>query len=176
MILSVIPVIPPGLRPMIILEGGKLISSDLNELYKRVITRNNRLRRCFEIWSPNVVLQNEKRILQEAVDALIDNASIEKKAVGLNKRVLKSLSDLIVGKQGRFRQNLLGKRVDYSARSVIVVGPTLSLHQCGIPYELALGLFKPFLIHELLAEGFTSNLQVAKSYINQKDKLTAGRG
>jgi DNA-directed RNA polymerase subunit beta' len=171
MILSVIPVIPPGLRPMIILEGGKLISSDLNELYKRVITRNNRLKRCFEIWSPNVVLQNEKRILQEAVDALIDNASIEKKAVGLNKRVLKSLSDLIVGKQGRFRQNLLGKRVDYSARSVIVVGPTLSLHQCGIPYELALGLFKPFLIHELLAEGFTSNLQVAKSYINQKDKL-----
>jgi DNA-directed RNA polymerase subunit beta' len=171
MVLTVIPVIPPGLRPMIILEGGKLISSDLNELYKRVITRNNRLRRCLEVWSPNIVIQNEKRILQEAVDALIDNSSVEKKAVGLNKRALKSLSDLIVGKQGRFRKNLLGKRVDYSARSVIVVGPSLSVHQCGIPYELALGLFKPFLIHELLSEGFTSNLQIAKAYIKQKEKI-----
>jgi DNA-directed RNA polymerase subunit beta' len=169
MILSVIPVLPPGLRPMVQLEGGRFATSDLNELYRRVINRNNRLKRFFSIYAPEIIIRNEKRMLQESVDALIDNGRREKKAVGLNTRPLKSLSDILAGKQGRFRQNLLGKRVDYSGRSVIIVGPELKLNQCGIPYEMACELFQPFIIQRLLKLGYASNMRIAKQLINQTD-------
>lgn len=169
MILSVIPVLPPGLRPMVQLDGGRFATSDLNELYRRVINRNNRLKRFFSIYAPEIIIRNEKRMLQEAVDALIDNGRREKKAVGLNTRPLKSLSDILAGKQGRFRQNLLGKRVDYSGRSVIVVGPELKLNQCGIPYEIACELFQPFIIQRLLKLGYASNMRIAKQLIQQND-------
>nr|YP_003002258.1 DNA-directed RNA polymerase beta' chain [Aureoumbra lagunensis]ACS36970.1 DNA-directed RNA polymerase beta' chain [Aureoumbra lagunensis] len=169
MLLSIIPVLPPGLRPMVQLEGGRFATSDLNELYRRVINRNNRLKRFFNIYAPEIIIRNEKRMLQEAVDALIDNGRREKKAVGLNNRPLKSLSDILSGKQGRFRQNLLGKRVDYSGRSVIIVGPELKLNQCGLPYEMACELFQPFIIQRLLKLGHASNMKTAKHLINEKD-------
>ena len=169
MILSVIPVLPPGLRPMVQLEGGRFATSDLNELYRRVINRNNRLKRFFSIYAPEIIIRNEKRMLQEAIDALIDNGRREKKAIGLNTRPLKSLSDILGGKQGRFRQNLLGKRVDYSGRSVIIVGPELKLNQCGIPYEIACELFQPFIIQRLLKLGYASNMRSAKQLIQQID-------
>ena len=171
MVLSVLPVIPPGLRPMVQLEGGRFATSDLNELYRRVITRNNRLIRLVEIYAPEIIIRNEKRMLQEAVDALIDNGKRGKKALGANNRPLRSLSDIIKGKQGRFRQNLLGKRVDYSGRSVIVVGPSLKLNQCGLPYEIAIELFQPFIIHELITQGLASNMKVAKKFIHQNEPL-----
>ena len=167
MILFVLPILPPGLRPMVQLEGGRFATSDLNELYRRVITRNNRLKRFFEIYAPEIIVRNEKRLLQEAVDALIDNGKCEKKSVGLNTRPLKSLSDILAGKQGRFRQNLLGKRVDYSGRSIIVVDPYLKLNQCGLPYEMAIELFQPFIIYELIYEGLAPNMQLAKKLIGQ---------
>ena len=171
MILSVLPVIPPALRPMIQLEGGRFATSDLNELYRRVITRNNRLLRLIEIDAPQLIIRNEKRMLQEAVDTLIDNGKRGKIALGANNRPLKSLSDIIKGKQGRFRQNLLGKRVDYSGRSVIVVGPRLKLNQCGLPYEMAIELFQPFIIRELIHKGLASNMKVAKNLIYQNEQL-----
>jgi len=146
MVLSVIPVIPPDLRPMVQLDGGRFATSDLNDLYRRVINRNNRLSRLQEILAPEIIVRNEKRMLQEAVDALIDNGRRGRTVVGANNRALKSLSDIIEGKQGRFRQNLLGKRVDYSGRSVIVVGPKLKIYQCGLPREMAIELFQPFVM------------------------------
>ena len=171
MILSILPIIPPALRPMIQLEGGRFATSDLNELYRRVITRNNRLIRLSEIYAPEVIITNEKRMLQEAVDALINNGKRGKKALGANNRPLRSLSDIIKGKQGRFRQNLLGKRVDYSGRSVIVVGPNLKLNQCGLPFEIAIELFQPFIIHELMNQGLASNMKVAKKFIQQNESI-----
>lgn len=170
-ILSVIPVIPPGLRPMIQLEGGRFAISDLNELYRKVIMRNNRLVRLFEIDAPDVVVRNEKRLLQEAVDALIDNGRRGEKIVDVNNRPFKSLTDAIEGKQGRFRQNLLGKRVDYSGRSVITVGPNLKLNQCGFPYEMAVELFKPFLIYELIDQGIVGSIRTARKIINEDQQL-----
>ena len=142
MILDVIPVIPPELRPMVQLDGGRFATSDLNDLYRRVINRNNRLKRLMSLHAPDIIIRNEKRMLQEAVDALFDNSKKKKVVKGASNRPLKSLSDMLKGKQGRFRQNLLGKRVDYSGRSVIVVGPNLKLHQCGLPAKMALELFK----------------------------------
>ena len=171
MILSVLPVIPPALRPMIQLEGGRFATSDLNELYRRVITRNNRLLRLLEIDAPQLIIRNEKRMLQEAVDTLIDNGKRGKIALSANNRPLKSLSDIIKGKHGRFRQNLLGKRVDYSGRSVIVVGPNLKMNQCGLPYEMAIELFQPFIIRELINQGLASNMKVAKNLIQQNELL-----
>ncbi len=165
MILDVLPVLPPDLRPMVQLEGGRFASSDLNDLYRRVINRNNRLKKLLEIRAPESIIRNEKRMLQEAVDALLDNGRRGKVVVGSNKRPLKSLSDLLRGKQGRFRQNLLGKRVDYSGRSVIVVGPKLKLHQCGLPKEMALELFKPFCMKELVERGIVHNIKSAKRLI-----------
>ena len=170
MILSVLPVIPPGLRPMVQLDGGRFATSDLNELYRRVITRNNRLLKLIEIYAPDIIVTNEKRMLQEAVDTLIDNGRRGREAVNINNRALKSLADIIEGKQGRFRQNLLGKRVDYSGRSVIIVGPSLKLHQCGLPYEIAIELFQPFIVHEFISLGYATNLKGAKKII-QKNKL-----
>lgn len=171
MILKILPVIPPALRPMIQLEGGRFATSDLNELYRRIITRNNRLLRLLEIDAPQLIIRNEKRLLQEAVDTLIDNGKRGKIALSANNRPLKSLSDIIKGKHGRFRQNLLGKRVDYSGRSVIVVGPTLKLNQCGLPYEMAIELFQPFIIRELINQGLASNMKVAKNLIQQIDLI-----
>lgn len=165
MVITLLPVIPPALRPMIQLEGGRFATSDLNELYRRIITRNNRLLRLLEIDAPQLIIRNEKRMLQEAVDTLIDNGKRGKLALSANNRPLKSLSDIIKGKHGRFRQNLLGKRVDYSGRSVIVVGPSLKLNQCGLPYEMALELFQPFIICELINQGLASNMKVAKNVI-----------
>ncbi|MBT5265044.1 MAG: DNA-directed RNA polymerase subunit beta', partial [Rhodospirillaceae bacterium] len=149
MILDVVPVIPPELRPLVPLDGGRFATSDLNDLYRRVINRNNRLKRLIELRAPDIIVRNEKRMLQEAVDALFDNGRRGRVITGANKRPLKSLSDMLKGKQGRFRQNLLGKRVDYSGRSVIVVGPELMLHQCGLPKKMALELFKPFIYSKL---------------------------
>ena len=169
MILTILPVIPPALRPMIQLEGGRFATSDLNELYRRIITRNNRLLRLLEIDAPQLIIRNEKRLLQEAVDTLIDNGKRGKLALSANNRPLKSLSDIIKGKHGRFRQNLLGKRVDYSGRSVIVVGPSLQLNQCGLPYEMAVELFQPFIIRELINQGLASNMKIAKNFINQNE-------
>jgi len=169
MILSILPVIPPALRPMIQLEGGRFATSDLNELYRRIITRNNRLLRLLEIDAPQLIIRNEKRMLQEAVDTLIDNGKRGKIALSANNRPLKSLSDIIKGKHGRFRQNLLGKRVDYSGRSVIVVGPSLKLNQCGLPYEMAIELFQPFIIRELINQGLASNMKIAKNLIQQNE-------
>ena len=153
MILTVVPVIPPDLRPLVPLDGGRFATSDLNDLYRRVINRNNRLKRLIELRAPDIIIRNEKRMLQEAVDALFDNGRRGRVITGANKRPLKSLADMLKGKQGRFRQNLLGKRVDYSGRSVIVVGPELKLHQCGLPKKMALELFKPFIYARLDAQG-----------------------
>ena len=171
MILTILPVIPPALRPMIQLEGGRFATSDLNELYRRIITRNNRLLRLLEIDAPQLIIRNEKRLLQEAVDTLIDNGKRGKIALSANNRPLKSLSDIIKGKHGRFRQNLLGKRVDYSGRSVIVVGPSLRLNQCGLPYEMAIELFQPFIIRELINQGLASNMKIAKNLIQQNERM-----
>ena len=171
MILTILPVIPPALRPMIQLEGGRFATSDLNELYRRIITRNNRLLRLLEIDAPQLILRNEKRLLQEAVDTLIDNGKRGRIALSANNRPLKSLSDIIKGKYGRFRQNLLGKRVDYSGRSVIVVGPSLKLNQCGLPYEMAIELFQPFVIRELINQGLASNMKIAKNLIQQSESI-----
>ena len=162
MILDVVPVIPPELRPMVQLDGGRFATADLNDLYRRVINRNNRLKRMLEMGAPDIIVRNEKRMLQEAVDALIDNGRRGRPVTGAGGRQLKSLSDLLRGKQGRFRQNLLGKRVDYSGRSVIVVGPSLKLYQCGLPKEMALELFKPFVIQKLVAQGMEQNVKTAK--------------
>ncbi len=169
MIMSYIPVIPPDLRPMVQLDGGRFATSDLNDLYRRVINRNNRLARLQEILAPEIIVRNEKRMLQEAVDALIDNGRRGRTVVGANNRALKSLSDIIEGKQGRFRQNLLGKRVDYSGRSVIVVGPNLRIYQCGLPKEMAIELFQPFVIHRLIKSGLVNNIKAAKKLIQRND-------
>ncbi|MCC6142921.1 MAG: DNA-directed RNA polymerase subunit beta', partial [Candidatus Hydrogenedentes bacterium] len=165
MILDVVPVIPPDLRPLVPLEGGRYATSDLNDLYRRVINRNNRLKRLIELRAPEVILRNEKRMLQEAVDALFDNGRHGRTVLGAGNRPLKSLSDMLKGKQGRFRQNLLGKRVDYSGRSVIVVGPELKLYQCGLPKTMALELFEPFIIHELKERGIANTIKAAKRAI-----------
>ncbi len=169
MVLEAIPVIPPDLRPMVQLDGGRFATSDLNDLYRRVINRNNRLGRLLEILAPEIIVRNEKRMLQEAVDALIDNGRRGRTVVGANNRPLKSLSDIIEGKQGRFRQNLLGKRVDYSGRSVIVVGPKLKIHQCGLPKEMAIELFQPFVIHKLIQRSLVNNIKAAKKMIQRND-------
>ena len=167
MIMDVIPVIPPELRPMVQLDGGRFATSDLNDLYRRVINRNNRLKRLLELGAPDIIVRNEKRMLQEAVDALIDNGRRGRPVTGPGNRPLKSLSDMLKGKQGRFRQNLLGKRVDYSGRSVIVVGPKLKMHQCGLPKEMALELFKPFVMKELVARGLAHNIKSAKKMVER---------
>ena len=167
MVLDVIPVIPPDLRPMIQLDGGRFATSDLNDLYRRVINRNNRLKRMLELGTPDIIVRNEKRMLQEAVDALIDNGRRGRPVTGPGNRALKSMSDLLRGKQGRFRQNLLGKRVDYSGRSVIVVGPELKLHQCGLPKDMALELFKPFVMERLVKQGIAHNIRAAKRMVEK---------
>src|SRR3954470_158822 len=168
MILDVIPVIPPELRPLVPLDGGRFATSDLNDLYRRVINRNNRLKKLIELKAPDVIIRNEKRMLQEAVDALFDNGRRGRTITGANKRPLKSLSDMLKGKQGRFRQNLLGKRVAYSGRSVIVTGPELKLHQCGRPKKMALELFKPFIYSRLDAKGFSSTVKQAKKLVEKE--------
>ena len=168
MILDVIPVIPPELRPLVPLDGGRFATSDLNDLYRRVINRNNRLKKLIELRAPDVIVRNEKRMLQEAVDALFDNGRRGRVLRGANNRPLKSLSDTLKGKQGRFRQNLLGKRVDYSGRSVIVVGPELKLHQCGLPKKMALELFKPFIYSKLEKEGLVTTIKAAKEMVEQQ--------
>ena len=165
MILDVIPVIPPDLRPMVQLDGGRFATSDLNDLYRRVINRNNRLKRLLELGAPDIIVRNEKRMLQEAVDALIDNGRRGKAVTGPNNRALKSLSDMLKGKQGRFRQNLLGKRVDYSGRSVIVVGPELKMYQCGLPKEMAIELFKPFVMKRLVETGAVTSVKTARKMV-----------
>ncbi len=167
MILSVVPVIPPDLRPMVQLDGGRFATSDLNDLYRRVINRNNRLKRLLELGAPEIIIRNEKRMLQEACDALIDNGRRGRAIAGTGNHRLKSLSDMLKGKQGRFRQNLLGKRVDYSGRSVIVVGPELKLHQCGLPKKMALELFKPFVMRQLVEKGFAHNIKSAKRIVER---------
>ena len=169
MILTNIPVIPPDLRPMLQLDGGRFATSDLNDLYRRVITRNNRLRKLLELGTPNIIVQNEKRMLQEAVDALIDNGRRSKPITGAGGRALKSLSHSLKGKQGRFRQNLLGKRVDFSGRSVIAVGPDLKMYQCGIPREMAINLFKPFIINEIVNQQLAANPKNAEKLIERRD-------
>ena len=168
MILTVVPVIPPDLRPLVPLDGGRFATSDLNDLYRRVINRNNRLKRLIELRAPDIIIRNEKRMLQEAVDALFDNGRRGRVITGANKRPLKSLADMLKGKQGRFRQNLLGKRVDYSGRSVIVVGPELKLHQCGLPKKMALELFKPFIYSRLDAKGLSSTVKQAKKLVEKE--------
>ena len=159
MIMTVLPVLPPDLRPLVPLDGGRFATSDLNDLYRRVINRNNRLKRLLDLNAPDIIVRNEKRMLQEAVDALLDNGRRGRVITGTNRRPLKSLADMIKGKQGRFRQNLLGKRVDYSGRTVIVVGPTLKLHQCGLPKKMALELFKPFIFGKLETLGLATHHQ-----------------
>ncbi|ORU90186.1 MAG: DNA-directed RNA polymerase subunit beta' [Cycloclasticus sp. symbiont of Poecilosclerida sp. M] len=168
MILKVLPVLPPELRPLVPLDGGRFATSDLNDLYRRVINRNNRLRRLLDLSAPDIIVRNEKRMLQESVDALLDNGRRGRAITGTNRRPLKSLADMIKGKQGRFRQNLLGKRVDYSGRSVIVVGPTLKLHQCGLPKKMALELFKPFIFAKLQARGEATTIKVAKKQVERE--------
>ncbi|MEM9388535.1 MAG: DNA-directed RNA polymerase subunit beta' [Pseudomonadota bacterium] len=168
MVLTVLPVLPPDLRPLVPLDGGRFATSDLNDLYRRVINRNNRLRRLLELNAPDIIVRNEKRMLQEAVDALLDNGRRGRAITGTNKRPLKSLADMIKGKQGRFRQNLLGKRVDYSGRSVIVVGPTLKLHQCGLPKKMALELFKPFIFSKLQLRGEAATIKAAKRLVERE--------
>src|ERR1700739_2571533 len=168
MVLSVLPVLPPDLRPLVPLDGGRFATSDLNDLYRRVINRNNRLKRLLDLSAPDIIVRNEKRMLQEAVDALLDNGRRGRAITGTNKRPLKSLADMIKGKQGRFRQNLLGKRVDYSGRSVIVVGPTLRLHQCGLPKKMALELFKPFIFQKLQLRGEASTIKAAKRLVERE--------
>ena len=168
MILEVLPVIPPDLRPLVPLDGGRFATSDLNDLYRRVLNRNNRLRRLLELNAPDIIIKNEKRMLQEAVDALFDNGRRGRAILGSNKRPLKSLSEMLKGKQGRFRQNLLGKRVDYSGRSVIVPGPHLLLHQCGIPKKMALELFKPFIYSKLEQYGLSNTIKTAKKLVEKE--------
>ena len=168
MILTVIPVIPPDLRPMVQLDGGRFATSDLNDLYRRVINRNNRLDRLVKLNAPDIIIRNEKRMLQEAVDALFDNSKRKRVVKGASNRPLKSLSDMLKGKQGRFRQNLLGKRVDYSGRSVIVVGPELRMHQCGLPSKMALELYKPFIMKKLVQDGVVYNIKKAKSLVEEE--------
>ena len=167
MVMDVLPVIPPDIRPMIQLDGGRFATSDLNDLYRRVINRNNRLKRLIQLSAPDIIVRNEKRMLQEAVDALIDNGRRGRAVTGANNRALKSLSDMLKGKQGRFRQNLLGKRVDYSGRSVIVVGPELKLYQCGVPKEMAIELFRPFVMKKLVSDGLANNIKSAKKMIDK---------
>ena len=171
MIMDVLPVTPPDLRPMVQLDGGRFATSDLNDLYRRVINRNNRLLRLLEMGAPEIIVRNEKRMLQEAVDALIDNGRRGRMVVGPNNRPLKSLSNIIEGKQGRFRQILLGKRVDYSGRSVIVVGPQLALNQCGLPKEMAIELFKPFVVNKLIERGHVQNIKSAKKKIERSEAI-----
>jgi DNA-directed RNA polymerase subunit beta' len=168
MILDVVPVIPPELRPMVQLDGGRFATSDLNDLYRRVINRNNRLKRLLDLGAPEIIVNNEKRMLQEAVDALFDNGRRGRPVTGPGNRPLKSLSDMLKGKQGRFRQNLLGKRVDYSGRSVIVGGPQLRLHQCGLPKLMALELFKPFVMKKLVDEELAQNIKSAKRMVERR--------
>ncbi|HJO86347.1 MAG TPA: DNA-directed RNA polymerase subunit beta', partial [Rhodospirillales bacterium] len=168
MILEVVPVIPPELRPLVPLDGGRFATSDLNDLYRRVINRNNRLKRLIELRAPEIIVRNEKRMLQESVDALFDNGRRGRAITGANKRPLKSLSDMLKGKQGRFRQNLLGKRVDYSGRSVIVVGPELMLHQCGLPKKMALELFKPFVYSRLEKYAMATTIKAAKRMVDKE--------
>ncbi|HZE21211.1 MAG TPA: DNA-directed RNA polymerase subunit beta', partial [Desulfobaccales bacterium] len=168
MVMEVIPVLPPDLRPLVHLDGGRFATSDLNDLYRRVINRNNRLKRLLELNAPDIIIRNEKRMLQEAVDVLFENGRRGRTITGPNKRALKSLSDMLKGKQGRFRQNLLGKRVDYSGRSVIVIGPELRLHQCGLPKQMALELFKPFIFHKLVAKGYATTIKVAKRLVDRE--------
>ncbi len=167
MILDVVPVIPPDLRPMVQLDGGRFATSDLNDLYRRVINRNNRLKRLLDLGAPEIIINNEKRMLQEAVDALFDNGRRGRPVTGPGNRALKSLSDMLKGKQGRFRQNLLGKRVDYSGRSVIVVGPMLRLQQCGLPKQMALELFKPFVMKRLVDLEYAQNIKSAKRMVER---------
>ena len=169
MIMTVVPVIPPDLRPMVQLDGGRFATSDLNDLYRRIINRNNRLKRLLELGAPDIIVRNEKRMLQEAVDALIDNGRRGRPVTGPGNRALKSLSDMLKGKSGRFRQNLLGKRVDYSGRSVIVVGPELKIYQCGLPKEMAIELFKPFVMKELVSNGNAHNIKNAKKMVEKLD-------
>jgi DNA-directed RNA polymerase subunit beta' len=171
MIVRVVPVIPPDLRPLVPLDGGRFATSDLNDLYRRVIIRNNRLKRLIEIKAPEVILRNEKRMLQEAVDSLFDNSRKVNAVKTENNRPLKSLSDSLKGKQGRFRQNLLGKRVDYSARSVIVVGPKLKVHECGLPKDMAAELYKPFIIRKLIERGIVKTVKSAKKIVDRKDPV-----
>ncbi len=171
MILSILPITPPDLRPMVQLDGGRFATSDLNDLYRRVINRNNRLARLLDMGAPEIIVRNEKRMLQEAVDALIDNGRRGRVVTGSNGRPLKSLSNIIEGKQGRFRQNLLGKRVDYSGRSVIVVGPELKIHQCGLPREMAIELFKPFVINKLIERQICQNIKSAKKQIEKSTSI-----
>ena len=166
--MDVIPVLPPELRPLVPLDGGRFATSDLNDLYRRVINRNNRLKRLIELKAPGVIIRNEMRMLQEAVDALFDNGRRGRAIRGPNKRPLKSLSDMLKGKQGRFRQNLLGKRVDYSGRTVIVVGPELRLHQCGLPKKMALEFFKPFIFHKLEERGAATTIKSAKRLVEKE--------
>ena len=168
MILELVPVIPPELRPLVPLDGGRFATSDLNDLYRRVINRNNRLKRLMELRAPDIIVRNEKRMLQESVDALFDNGRRGRVITGANKRPLKSLSDMLKGKQGRFRQNLLGKRVDYSGRSVIVVGPELKLQQCGLPKKMALELFKPFIYSRLQNYGMANTIKAAKRMVEKE--------
>ena len=168
MVLNVLPVLPPDLRPLVPLDGGRFATSDLNDLYRRVINRNNRLKRLLDLNAPDIIVRNEKRMLQESVDALLDNGRRGRAITGSNKRPLKSLADMIKGKQGRFRQNLLGKRVDYSGRSVIVVGPTLRLHQAGLPKKMALELFKPFILGKLILRGVATTIKAAKKMVEKE--------
>ncbi|HOO80604.1 MAG TPA: DNA-directed RNA polymerase subunit beta', partial [Lachnospiraceae bacterium] len=170
MIMDVVPVIPPDLRPMVQLDGGRFATSDLNDLYRRIINRNNRLTKLLELGAPDIIVRNEKRMLQEAVDALIDNGRRGRPVTGPGNRALKSLSDMLKGKSGRFRQNLLGKRVDYSGRSVIVVGPELKIYQCGLPKEMAIELFKPFVMKELVGKGICQNIKAAKKMVEKLDE------
>ena len=171
MVIDYLPVIPPELRPLVPLDGGRFASSDMNDLYRRVIIRNNRLKRLLEIKAPEVILRNEKRMLQEAVDSLFDNSRKSNAVKAEGGRALKSLSDVLKGKQGRFRQNLLGKRVDYSGRSVIVVGPSLKLHECGLPKNMAAELFKPFVIRKLIERGIVKTVKSAKKLVDRKDEV-----
>src|SRR6202522_2874799 len=171
MILTVLPVIPPDFRPLVPLEGGRFATSDLNDLYRRVINRNNRLKNLLQLKTPEVIMSNEKRMLQEAVDALFDNGRHGRAVTGAGNRSLKSLSDMLKGKSGRFRQNLLGKRVDYSGRSVIVVGPELRLHQCGLPKKMALELFKPFIIRRLKQTGHCTTIKQAKEMVEMQEPV-----
>ena len=171
MIMKVVPVIPPDLRPLVPLDGGRFATSDLNDLYRRVIIRNNRLKRLIDIKAPDVILRNEKRMLQEAVDSLFDNSRKSSAIKTESNRPLKSLSDSIKGKQGRFRQNLLGKRVDYSARSVIVVGPELKMHECGLPKDMAAELYKPFIIRKLIERGIVKTVKSAKKIVDRKEPV-----
>lgn len=169
--MTVLPVLPPDLRPLVPLDGGRFATSDLNDLYRRVINRNNRLKRLLDLVAPDIIVRNEKRMLQESVDALLDNGRRGRAITGSNKRPLKSLADMIKGKQGRFRQNLLGKRVDYSGRSVITVGPYLRLHQCGLPKKMALELFRPFIYSKLESRGIASTIKAAKKMVEREEPI-----